>query len=69
MSYLKDSKRRASTITNIVPNLRARWPGELAPYSNHQVAGLYEDFSMSDEFGDNDEKFPLWFEMLTEYPE
>lgn len=69
MANPRDSKARASTIAYAVPNLRRRWPGELKPYTDHQVAGLYEDFSMSDEFGDNDEKFPLWFEMLPEYPE
>lgn len=63
------SAKRRGTIEHIVPNLRHRWPGELKPYTDNQVAGLYEDFSMSDEFGDNDEKFPLWFEMLKEYPE
>lgn len=68
MAYLRDSKQRASTIRYVVPNLRYRWPGELKPFTDHQVAGLYEDFSGSDEYGNNDEKFPLWFEMLSEYP-
>lgn len=64
-----NQKKREGTIKYIVPNLRHRWPGELAPYTNNQVAGLYEDFSLSEDFGNNDEKFPLWFEMLEEYPE
>lgn len=61
-------QKRATTIKHIVPNLRHRWPEELKAFTDNQVAGLYEDFSLSAEFGDNDEKFPLWFEMLEEYP-
>jgi len=55
---------RNRTIKYAVPNLRHRWSKELEPYSDNAVAELYETFSMSDEFGDNDEKFPLWFDML-----
>lgn len=62
-------KRREGTIKYIVPNLRYRWPKELEKFTDNQIAGLYEDFSMSDEVGDNDAKLPLWFEMLVEYPE
>lgn len=62
-------KKREGTIKYIVPNLRHRWCDELSKYTDNQVAGLYEDFSLSDEAGNNDEKFPLWFEMLKEYPE
>lgn len=62
------NKKREGTIKFIVPNLRARWPVELGKHTDNQVAGLYEDFSLSDEYGNNDEKFPLWFEMLDEYP-
>lgn len=55
---------RQNTIQYIVPNLRARWKKELEPYSDDKVAALYENFSLSADFGDNDEKFPEWFDML-----
>lgn len=55
---------REATIKCIIPNLRHRWPKELEAYSDDTVAGLYETFSLSDEYGNNDEKFPLWFDML-----
>lgn len=63
-----DLKRRASTIKYAVPNLRRRWAEELKPFTDNQVAACYEDFSLSDEFSNNDENFPLWFEVLEEYP-
>lgn len=59
-----DAKRREGTIKYAVPNLRYRWPEELRPYSDNQVAALYEQFSFSEDFGNNDEKFPEWFSML-----
>lgn len=61
--------KREGTIKYCVPNLRNKWPGELRPYSDNQIAALYEDFSLSDEFGNNDINFPKWFEMLSGYPE
>jgi len=57
-------KRREGTIRYIVPNLRSRWAKELEPYTDNAIAELYENFSMSDEYGNNDEKFPEWFPML-----
>lgn len=63
-----DLKQRAGTIKYAVPNLRYRWPKELEPFSDNQVAACYEDFGQSEDFGNNDEKFPLWFDMLEEYP-
>lgn len=57
--------RRESTIKNIVPNLRRRWPDELASFSDNQVAACYEDFSLSDDAGNNDERY---FDVIGEYP-
>jgi hypothetical protein len=62
------AQRRVSTIRYIVPNLRHRWPEELKPYTDNQVAACYENFSLSDDYGNNDNKFPQWFGMLEEYP-
>lgn len=55
---------RENTIKYIVPNLRDRWPAELKPYSDNKIAEVYEGFSLSDEYGDNDKRFPLWFGLL-----
>jgi hypothetical protein len=55
--------RREQTIKYVLPNLLSRWP-ELSKYPPDAVAELYEDFSMSDDYGNNDEKFPEWFDML-----
>jgi hypothetical protein len=52
---------------NTIKNLRFRWKEELSKYSDKVVAALYEDFSMSEDYGNNDEKFPLWFDLLSEY--
>ena len=57
-------KRTQTTIRLIVPNLRARWPEQLRPFPDEAVARLYDDFSQSDEHGDNDARFPQWFAML-----
>lgn len=59
--------RTAATIRLIVPNLRGRWPDELAKFSDTAIALAYEDFSMSDDHGDNDAKFPDWFETIPTY--
>jgi hypothetical protein len=61
--------RRTSTINYIVPNLRNRWPEELKPYTDNQIASVYENFSLSDEYGNNDEKFPEWFSLIKEVSE
>lgn len=57
------NKTRINTIKYAVPNLKERWP-ELNKYSDDAVAELYENFSLSDEFGNNDARFPEWFNML-----
>ena len=51
----------------IVSNLRHRWNKELDPYADVTIYALYDDFSLSDEFGNNDEKFPDWFVLLDDY--
>lgn len=61
-------ERRASTIKYAVPNLRFRWKKELEPYTDNQVAACYEDFALSDEYGNNDELFPNWFIIIQGYP-
>jgi hypothetical protein len=48
----------------VVKNLRDRWPVELKPHSDEVIDALYRAFATSDEYGNNDELFPLWFEML-----
>jgi hypothetical protein len=53
-----------SSFVKIVPNLRQRWPKELAPYSDKVIAGVYSDFYMSVDAGNNDAKFPEWFELF-----
>lgn len=53
------SNIRKNTIKYVLPNLRGRWPA-LKEIEDDQLAQLYEEFSSSDEFGNNDEKFPLW---------
>lgn len=53
--------QREGTIKYILPNLRHRWP-ELKAANDQKLAELYEHFSFSDDYGNNDEKFPLWFE-------
>ncbi len=61
--------RRESTIKYVVPNLRRRWEKELQNYSDNTVAAMYEDFSASEDHGNNDERVHLWFEMLDDYKE
>jgi hypothetical protein len=45
---------------NIINNLRYRWPAECASLSDEELIELYNQFSMSDDHGNNDEKFPDW---------
>lgn len=54
-------------IKTAVPTLRGRWPKELAPYSDIVIATMFNDFYFSDDAGDNDNKFPTWFNMLPDY--
>lgn len=63
-----DLKRRASTIKYTVPNLRYRWPKELEPFTDNQIAACYEDFYFTDDAGNNDEKFPEYFCEISSYP-
>ena len=51
----------------IVSNLRHRWPEALAAWSDSALYRLYDDFSVSDDFGDDDAKLPEWFELLPHY--
>lgn len=53
-------KRRQATIKYILPNLRGRWP-ELETWDDDKLAELYEWFSESEDYGNNDHKFPTWF--------
>lgn len=61
-----NNEKRAVTIKHIVPNLRYKWRKELEPFSDDAIAALYEDFSLSADHGNNDEKFPEWFDLLEE---
>lgn len=62
------SKNREISIKYVVPNLRFRWKDELAKFSDNQIAEAYEHFSQSEDYGNNDEKFPMWFDMISSYP-
>lgn len=61
------NKRTANTIRLIVPNLRHRWPKELDKFSDTAIAKAYEDYSLSEDCGNNDEKFPEWFGIINSY--
>jgi hypothetical protein len=43
---------------NVVSNIRERWPDLTADWTDIQLAALYSDFSLSEDQGNNDEKFP-----------
>lgn len=45
---------------NIVANLRRRWPAQAEGFTDLQLAHLYSEFSLSEDCGENDEKFPEW---------
>jgi len=45
---------------SLVHNLRHRWPTELAEYSDQKLVNEYDEFALSDDFGNNDEKFLDW---------
>ena len=68
MSKLKDRVSR-SAYQNLTYNLRYRWKEELAPYDDCTLYFLYNDFALSEDFGNNDEKFPNWFDLLPAYAE
>jgi hypothetical protein len=45
---------------NIVENIRFRWPELASSFTDLQLAHLYSEFSISEDFGNNDEKFHEW---------
>jgi hypothetical protein len=47
---------------NIVYNLRQRWPNELEGLSDVVLVNEYDQFAMSEMFGDNDARFLEWLE-------
>lgn len=61
------STQREKTIRYTLPNLRFRWKDELAPFSDNAIARAYEEFEQSEDFGNNDEKFPEWFNIIQQY--
>jgi len=44
----------------VLHNLRQRWPEQLKHLSDDELVALYDDFSMSEDYGDNDAKFLGW---------
>lgn len=54
---------------NIVYNLRYRWRNELSAFSDEAICHMYEDFSNSEDYGNNDELLPKWFDDLPYYQE
>lgn len=54
----RDPQSRANL--NLVANLRYRWPHLCERYTNAELLSLYDDFAVSVDFGNNDEKFPEW---------
>jgi hypothetical protein len=53
---------RSSRIEDeaIVYNLRSRWPKELEAMSDQALLNTYDQFALSEDFGDNDAKFLEW---------
>lgn len=47
----------------IVRNLRVRWPKELENISDQRLVNEYDEFAMSEMFGNNDENFLAWLEI------
>lgn len=41
----------------LVYNLRFRWPKELASIADNKLIELYDDFAISELYGNNDEHF------------
>lgn len=46
----------------IIYNLRYRWPRELANISDARLVNEYDQFALSELWGDNDERFLAWLE-------
>lgn len=51
----------------LVENLRFRWRDALASYSDKAIIACYDDFALSEDWGNNDEKFPDWIPLIKEY--
>ena len=43
----------------LVYNLRFRWT-QVSVYTDEELVKIYDDFALSDQFGNNDENFPKW---------
>ena len=55
--------RMKESDKNIVGNIRQRWSNLSTNFTDFQLAHLYSEFSQSEDFGNNDEKFHEWLEM------
>lgn len=44
----------------IVYNIRATWGALVADMSDQQIVNEYDEFAMSDMWGNNDERWPEW---------
>jgi len=60
-------QKRLNTINLILPNIKRRWPDIFEQFTINQIAAAYEDFSSSEDVGNNDEKFPEWFDTIANY--
>jgi len=65
---MTNHSKRQNTINLILPNIKYRWPELFEKYTNNQIAAAYEDFNMSADAGNNDAKFPEWFDEIGSYP-
>jgi hypothetical protein len=45
---------------NTVRNLRYRFPKETEKYRDEELLRIYHQFSVSEDYGDNDSRFPTW---------
>lgn len=61
---MRMNKQIETWIKYVVPNLRGRWPAELANFSDEAIARTYDAFYFSDRAGNNDENFPEFFDLL-----
>lgn len=53
-------------FVQIVANLRQQFPEETKDATDTEIYTAYEAFSQSDEFGNNNEKFPEWLAQYTD---
>ena len=63
-----DKKRIAELIRYSVAGLKQRWP-QIGNYSDRAVAITFNEFYFSEDAGNNDEKFPEWFDFIAENEE